>query len=129
MTIEQETAEPPAKIKLSGVNRTFTGGGRGGSLVALQDIGLEVGEGEFVCFLGQSGCGKSTLLRIVAGLDREFTGEAELNGKPLAEPGRDRTMLFQDHGLFPWLDVLGNVLFPLKHKPGLTDKERREVAH
>ena len=128
MNIEQEPDSPPAKIKLTGVNRTFTGGGRGGSLVALQDIDLEVGEGEFVCFLGQSGCGKSTLLRIVAGLDREFTGDAELDGKALAEPGRDRTMLFQDHGLFPWLDVLGNVLFPLKLKPNLDRKERREVA-
>ena len=123
-----EVETPPAKIRLTAVNKIFTGGGRGNT-VALQDINLEVGDGEFVCFVGQSGCGKSTLLRIVAGLERGYTGDAEVNGTPIEEPGRDRMVMFQDHALFPWLDVLGNVLFPLKLKPGLSDKERIEVAH
>lgn len=119
--------EPPAKIRLNAVNKIFTGDR--GKLVALQDINLEIGESEFVCFVGPSGCGKSTLLRIVAGLERGFTGDAEVDGNPVHGPGRDRTVMFQEHALFPWLDVLGNVMFPLKLKPGLTDKERLEVAH
>jgi NitT/TauT family transport system ATP-binding protein len=127
LDLTKESDPPPAKIRLTAVNKIFTG--PRGNLVALQDINLEVGEGEFVCFVGQSGCGKSTLLRIVAGLESGFTGDAEVNGHPIEEPGRDRMVLFQDHGLFPWLDVLGNVMFPLKLKPGLTDKERLEVAH
>ncbi len=126
MNIEQELAAPPAKIRLAGVNKKFTTSR--GAVQALQDISLEIGEGEFVCFVGPSGCGKSTLLRIVAGLERGFTGTAEVNGRMIIEPGRDRTVMFQDHALFPWLDVLGNVLFGLKLKPGLSDKDRREVA-
>jgi len=118
---------PPAKIRLSGVNKVFAG--PRGNLTALQDIDLEIGDGEFVCFVGSSGCGKSTLLRIVAGLERDFTGDAEVDGNPIKEPGRDRTVMFQEHALFPWLDTMGNVLFGLKLKPGLTDHERKEVAH
>ncbi len=126
MNIETEIAAPPAKIRLAGVDKKFTTSR--GTVQALQDISLEIGEGEFVCFVGPSGCGKSTLLRIVAGLERSFTGTAEVNGRMITEPGRDRTVMFQDHALFPWLDVLGNVLFGLKLKPGLSDKDRREVA-
>ncbi len=126
MNIETEPAAPPAKIRLAGVSKTFTTSR--GTVQALQDITLEIEEGEFVCFVGPSGCGKSTLLRIVAALERSFTGTAEVNGRMITEPGRDRTVMFQEHALFPWLDVLGNVLFGLKRKPGLTDKDRREVA-
>ena len=128
MTLAAEfDTPPPAKIRLAGVNKTFTT--NRGSVQALQDINLEIGEGEFVCFVGPSGCGKSTLLRIVAALDRHFSGVAELNGKMITEPGRDRTVMFQEHALFPWLDVLGNVMFGLKLKDGLNEKERVEVAH
>ena len=99
-----------------------------GTVQALDDINLEIGDGEFVCFVGPSGCGKSTLLRIVAALERNFTGMAEVNGKMITEPGRDRTVMFQEHALFPWLDVLGNVLFGLKLKPDLSNNDRIEVA-
>src|SRR5687767_11910157 len=129
MSIDTELSAPPppAKIRLSAVNKIFAG--HRGKLVALQDINLEVSDGEFVCFVGPSGCGKSTLLRIVAGLERGYTGDAEVNGAPIEEPGRDRMVMFQEHALFPWLDVIGNVLFPLKLKPGLSDSDRLEVAH
>ena len=119
-------APPPAKIRLAGVSKKFTT--NRGTVQALDDINLEIGDGEFVCFVGPSGCGKSTLLRIVAALERSFTGTAEVNGKMITEPGRDRTVMFQDHALFPWLDVLGNVLFGLKLKPDLSNKDRLEVA-
>ena len=115
-----------AKIRLAGIEKRFTAGRV--AVHALADINLEVNHGEFVCFVGPSGCGKSTLLRIVAGLEREFTGTVEIEGKRVSEPDRDRTMMFQEHALFPWLDVLGNVLFPLKLKPGLNNAERVEVA-
>ena len=127
MTIDSEfPGASPAKIRLTGIEKRFTTGRV--AVHALADINLEVNHGEFVCLVGPSGCGKSTLLRIVAGLERDFTGTAELEGKPVAPPDRDRTMMFQDHALFPWLNVLGNVLFPLKLKPGLNDAERLEVA-
>ena len=115
-----------AKIRLAGIEKRFTTGRV--AVHALADINLEVSHGQFVCFVGPSGCGKSTLLRIIAGLERDFTGTAEIEGKVVSEPDRDRTMMFQEHALFPWLNVLGNVMFPLKLKPTLKDAERAEVA-
>ncbi len=115
-----------AKIRLASIEKRFTAGRV--AVHALTDINLEVSHGQFVCLVGPSGCGKSTLLRLVAGLERDFTGTVEIEGKPVSEPDRARTMMFQEHALFPWLDVLSNVLFPLKLKPGLNNAERVEVA-
>ena len=95
---------------------------------ALDDVSLQVREGEFVCLVGPSGCGKSTLLSIIAGLELPESGAVLADGKPITGPGRDRMVMFQESALFPWLDVLGNVLFGLKLKPNLTAQERREVA-
>ena len=99
-----------------------------GRVHALENVSLSVGEGEFVCLVGASGCGKSTLLNIIAGLEKPDSGTILADGKPVTGPGRDRMVMFQESALFPWLDVLGNVLFGLKLKPNLTNKERREVA-
>ena len=95
---------------------------------ALDQVSLTVREGEFVCLVGPSGCGKSTLLNIIAGLEEPDAGRVHTDGKPVTDAGRDRMMMFQESALFPWLDVLGNLMFGLKLKPGLKDKERREVA-
>lgn len=116
----------PNRIELRGVCKTFTA--RKQVTIALEHIQLSVPEGEFVCLVGPSGCGKSTLLNIIAGLERPDSGEASVSGERISGPGRDRMVLFQEHALFPWLDVLGNVLFGLKLKPGLSAKERLEVA-
>ena len=97
-------------------------------MLALERISLNVAEGEFVCLVGASGCGKSTLLNIIAGLEKPDSGTVLADGKPVTSPGRERLVMFQEPALFPWLDVLGNVLFPLKLKPNLTNKDRRDVA-
>lgn len=80
----------------------------------LNDINLEVASGEFVCIVGTSGCGKSTLLNLAAGLDTPTEGEILLDGAPITGPGADRTVMFQEHGLFPWLNVIDNVKFGMK---------------
>jgi NitT/TauT family transport system ATP-binding protein len=95
---------------------------------ALDQASLQVGEGECVCLVGQSGCGKSTLLNIIAGLDVPDSGLVIADGRRVCGPGSDRMVMFQEPALFPWLDVLGNVLFGLRFNPSLTERDRREIA-
>ena len=97
----------------------------GERLLALDHINLQVRPGEFVCIVGPSGCGKSTLLHLIAGLHSQTSGQILVDGKPVQGPGTDRIMIFQDHGLFPWLTVGENVEFGMKMK-GLPKAERLE---
>src|SRR5205085_5502178 len=116
----------PSKLVIENVSKSFqTSSGR---VQALENVSLSVGEAEFVCLVGASGCGKSTLLNIIAGLEKPDSGTVLADGKPITGPGRERLVMFQEAALFPWLDVLGNVLFGLKLKPNLTKKDRRDVA-
>ena len=116
----------PLKLSIEGISKWFRSGVVESH--ALDDVSLSVDEGEFVCLVGPSGCGKSTLLSMIAGLEFPDSGKITADGKVVTEPGRDRMVMFQESALFPWLNVLGNVLFGLKLKPGLNNKERREVA-
>lgn len=125
--LDQELANPaPVKLTVQNVTKTFRG--RRGELTALDNVSLQVREGEFVCLVGPSGCGKSTLLNIIAGLEDKQAGQVLADGKEVTGPSRERMMMFQESALFPWLDVLGNLMFALKLKPNLTNAERREVA-
>lgn len=114
------------ELAVDGVSKTFRT--RRGEIQALADITLHVRPGEFVCLVGPSGCGKSTLLDIVAGLTKPDRGRVTADGLPVTGPGRHRLVMFQESALFPWLDVLGNVLFGLKLVPGLTRRQRTEAA-
>jgi NitT/TauT family transport system ATP-binding protein len=116
----------PAKLEINGVSKWFRDGVV--ETHALDNVSLKVDEGEFVCLVGASGCGKSTLLNMIAGLEFPDTGSIMSEGRMVTDPGRDRMVMFQESALFPWLNVIGNVLFGLKLKPNLTDAERREVA-
>ncbi|MDR1789267.1 MAG: ATP-binding cassette domain-containing protein [Opitutaceae bacterium] len=116
----------PSKLSVRGVGKSFQTSGR--PVRALDNLSLEVADGEFVCLLGPSGCGKSTLLNILAGLDRADEGRVLADGRPVSGPGRDRMVMFQDAALFPWLKTLANVRFGLRHKPNLTRTERTRVA-
>src|SRR6266511_5283181 len=78
-------------------------------LVALKEIDLTIGAGEFVAIVGASGCGKSTLLRIIGGLENGFDGSLRLGNERISGPGLDRGMVFQEHRLIPWLTVEKNV--------------------
>lgn len=94
-------------------------------LLALDHINLEVRTGEFVCIVGPSGCGKSTLLHLIAGLQAHTSGQVLVDGHPVQGPGTDRILIFQEHGLFPWLTVAENVEFGMKMK-GMRKAERTE---
>jgi NitT/TauT family transport system ATP-binding protein len=117
---------PPSKLVIEEVSKSFRTSA--GKVQALDRISLQVGEGEFLCLVGASGCGKSTLLNIIAGLEQPDSGSVLADGKRVVGPGRDRMVMFQESALFPWLDVLGNVLFGLRLKPHLTNKDRADVA-
>jgi NitT/TauT family transport system ATP-binding protein len=95
--------------------------------VALADVSLHVAAGEFVTLVGASGCGKSTLLRLMAGLDQPDLGTLHAGGAEITGPGAQRAMVFQNYSLFPWLPVMGNVLFSRKleaNRYDLTASER-----
>lgn len=95
---------------------------------ALDDVNLSVRAGEFVCLVGPSGCGKSTLLDVIAGLTTPDSGQVLADGQLVIGPGRHRLVMFQEAALFPWLDVLGNVLFGLKLVAELTRRQRLHTA-
>ncbi len=116
----------PSKVAIEDVSKSFQTAT--GNVIALDHVSLQVNEGEFVCLVGPSGCGKTTLLNIIAGLEKPDSGRVLADGKPVTSPGRDRLVMFQEAALFPWLDVFNNVLFGLKLKPKLTNRDRRDVA-
>ncbi len=103
--------KPSGKLRAEGIYMIFT---RDGAEVrVLDDIHLEVGEGEFVCLLGPSGCGKSTLLNIIAGFIPPTRGQVLIDGETVHRPDPRRIFVFQERGVFPWLTVEGNIGFGL----------------
>ena len=126
MSILSNSAVAPTSLTLRHVTKSFHGAA--GTVMALEDITLDVREGEFLVLVGPSGCGKSTLLSLLAGLDRVDTGDIRIGEEPVRSPGRDRLVMFQQDALFPWLNALENVMFGLRLKPDLTDAERLESA-
>ena len=115
-----------SKLEIDGVTKWFHT--RRGSVQALDNVSLSVGEGEFVCLVGPSGCGKSTLLDIIAGLTKADSGRVLADGVPVEGPGRHRLVMFQESALFPWLNVFGNVMFGLKLCPDIDESDRRQIA-
>ncbi|GIG58564.1 sugar ABC transporter ATP-binding protein [Longispora fulva] len=99
--------------------------------VAVDNVSLDVRDGEVMVLLGPSGCGKSTLLRIIAGLEDPTTGQLLLDGEPALDiPPRDRhvAMVFQDYALYPQLTVAGNIAFPLRLAGVSVEEQSERVA-
>src|SRR3954469_10143310 len=90
----------------------------------LEDITLDVREGELICIVGPSGCGKSTLLNIAGGFLKQTEGDVLVDGRPVSGPDPKRVFIFQENGVFPWLSVEDNVAFGVKRN---TAAERREL--
>jgi len=115
------------KVWLQGVSVSYKTD-NGTRLLALEQIDLKVRQGEFLCIVGPSGCGKSTLLHLIAALQKPTSGSIMIDDEYVTAPGTDRIMIFQEHGLFPWLTVGQNVEFGMKMK-GLSRAEREEKIH
>src|ERR1700716_4620750 len=127
MSLQEELqGPPPAKLVVDHVSKWFRQ--KRQNIHALDDVSFEVAEGEFIVIVGPSGCGKSTLLAIIPGLEQPDKGQVMADNQPVLQPGRHRLVMFQESALFPWLNAFGNVMFGLKLKPGLRNRERREVA-
>ena len=113
------------KLKIDNVRKVFSS--RGGEMVALNGVSLDIYENEFICVVGPSGCGKSTLLNIIAGLTEATSGTVYCGGKPVTGTGTDRGVVFQQYALFPWLTVKKNVMFALEMK-GIKGKQAEAEA-
>ncbi len=109
------------RMEIEGLTKAFGGHRANG----IEDISLQCREGEFVCVVGPSGCGKSTLLNCIAGMVQADHGTIRLDGKEVSQPGPDRAVVFQDHGLFPWLSAAENIAFGLK-MAGMSRSERSD---
>ena len=92
-----------------------------GPMRVLDDVSFSIGNGEFVSVIGPSGCGKTTMMNIVGGFVQPTSGRVLLDGQPVAGPGPDRGVIFQEYGVFPWLTVRQNIEFGLKLKAGRVD--------
>ena len=112
-------------LAVRGLGKRFTIGGQ--TVEALRDVNLTINKGEFICLIGASGCGKSTLLRIIAGFETATTGAVEMYGTPIAAPGPERGMVFQDFALFPWLTVKENIGFGPRQR-GLPKEKLDELS-
>ncbi len=98
-----------------------------GPLRVVQGISFSIAEGEFVSIVGPSGCGKTTMMNIVAGFVRPSSGRVLLDGAPIAGPGQDRGVIFQEYGVFPWLTVEENILFGMKLVQSRVPQAEREA--
>uniref|UniRef100_UPI0040396C72 ABC transporter ATP-binding protein n=1 Tax=Variovorax sp. BK018 TaxID=3450241 RepID=UPI0040396C72 len=116
-----------AVISIDRVSRLFDDAQRGNSVIALDEVSIEVARNDFLCLLGPSGCGKSTLLNMIAGFDHPSKGVVSVGGRAIAKPGADRGVVFQQANLMPWLPVWENVAFHLQ-MTGVKKAERRERA-
>lgn len=114
-----------AVVDISNVTKIY--GSAKSDVVALKNVSLSLQENEFLCIVGPSGCGKTTLLNLLAGFEHPTSGNVTAFGKTISTPGPDRTMIFQDYALFPWLTVSGNIQYGLKRK-GVLKAERKEIT-
>ena len=123
----EATVERRARLRIEGLSKSFSRNGR--TIHVLDNIKLDVRDGEFLALVGASGCGKTTLLRIVDGLVEPDEGSIFLNDAAISGPGRDRGFVFQSDALLPWLVVQDNVAFGLEmHGVGRAEARNRAQA-
>ncbi|MCB6415664.1 ABC transporter ATP-binding protein [Faecalimonas umbilicata] len=107
-------------LKLEHVKKTYDG------VTILDDINLEIEEGEIVSILGPSGCGKTTLLNLILGITDADSGKILFDGKDITNTAMEKrgfNIVFQDYALFPNLNVLNNITYGLRNKPNISSKE------
>ena len=123
------SANPGTEVRIRFENVSVDFATANGPLAVVDDVSFEIRNGEFVSIIGPSGCGKTTMMNIVAGFVQPQRGRVLLDGKPIAGPGPERGVIFQEYGVFPWLTVEENIAFGLKLAANrVPDAERREIC-
>ena len=124
VAMETSVTNPALRTKLrtDAVSMSFDRDGQ--RMSVLENIDLDVGDGEFVCILGPSGCGKSTLLSAMAGFLTPTSGDIRIDGEVVRGPDPRRIFVFQERGVFPWLTVEGNIGFGLSKLPRAEREQR-----
>jgi bicarbonate transport system ATP-binding protein len=127
--LELQTRSIPKSsfVNIEGVSKVYPT--PTGPYTVLENVNLNVNQGEFICVIGHSGCGKSTLLNMVSGFATPTDGSVTVGGKTITEPGPDRMVVFQNYALLPWLSVFDNVYLAVDsvhhHKP---EQEKRAIV-
>ena len=112
-------------IKIQSVSKEYPA--KGGSMLAIDNISMDITDHQFICLVGPSGCGKSTLLRMISGLEPISKGEVLIDGKPIQGTSPKVGFVFQEYTLFPWRTVQKNVEFGLEIK-NVPPAEREKIA-
>ena len=124
---EANETQRASKIVIDDLTLDYVNQETGASHRAVEHCDLRVAADEFLCVLGPSGCGKSTLLSAIAGFLRPTHGTIVMDGRPIAGPGAERGVVFQEYALLPWMTVLDNAALGLKLR-GIPKKERYAQA-
>jgi NitT/TauT family transport system ATP-binding protein len=109
-------ADRPVKLSVRNLDLHYTNSDSGQSIQTINDVSMDIHEGEFVSIVGPSGCGKTSFLNVAAGLIKPSAGSLTIDGKAITGPGQDRTVVFQKPSLFPWRSVSRNITYGLELK-------------
>ena len=112
------------KVVFQNVSKSY------GPIEVVRDVSFDINDGDFIAIVGPSGCGKTTMMNMLAGFTTPDSGAVLLEGSPVAGPGPDRGVMFQDYGVFPWLTVEKNIRFGLELgvKRGMSKAEKTETV-
>jgi NitT/TauT family transport system ATP-binding protein len=114
MYIQNEYVDQKVSLNLKNVTKKYVQPHTDRIHTVLENINIQIFDGEIVTILGRSGCGKSTLLNLIAGFENSYGGEILLNGKHVKDISPERIMMFQESALFPWLTAYQNIEIALK---------------
>jgi len=125
------TQAPPAQstsfLSIQSVSKVYPTSK--GAYTVLENVNLDIYEGEFICVIGHSGCGKTTLLNMVSGFSEPTAGSVALHGNPITKPGPDRMVVFQGYALLPWLTAFENIYLAVDSVyPRKSEAEKRAIV-
>ena len=129
MYIQNEYVDRKISLNLKNVSKKYVQPHSNRIHTVLDNINIQILEGEIVTILGKSGCGKSTLLNLIAGFENSYGGEILLNGNPVKDISPERIMMFQESALFPWLTAFQNIEIALKMAKIPKDQREEIVMH